>query len=126
MVGIGTVVFVTVAFLFVFAVFALRAGPTRPEAVAGLGALAVPSETYDPVKAGEPTPRGYRQLLARDRIAPIYDPTFVPASRSEWPDDALVIGVALDGEAKAYPVSHLNSHEMVIDRIAGIPILVTW
>ena len=37
-----------------------------------------------------------------------------------------MIGLALDGEAKAYPVSWLNRREMVVDRIAGIPILVTW
>ncbi len=94
--------------------------------VSGLRDLADPSGTYDPVRAGEETPRGFRQLLARDRIAPIYDPTFVPASAAEWPDDALVIGVEIDGEARAYPVSHLTSREMVIDRIAGIPVLVTW
>lgn len=124
--GVGTIVFVVVVFLFVFAIFAFRAGPPRPESVAGLGPLANPSTTYDPVRAGEETPRGYRQLLARDRIAPIYDPVFVPGGQSDWADDALVIGVELDGQAKAYPVGHLNSREMVIDRIAGIPVLVTW
>jgi hypothetical protein len=115
-----------VASIFVFALFAFRTGPPRPESVADLGALADPAATYDPVQAGEPTPPGYRQLLARDRIAPIYDPVFIPAAKSDWADDALVIGVALDGESKAYPVGHLNSREMVIDRIAGIPVLVTW
>ena len=71
-------------------------------------------------------PSGYRQVLGRDVIAPIYEPTFVPAADSPWDDDTLVIGVAIDGEAKAYPVSLLNRREMVIDSLAGIPILVTW
>ncbi len=106
--------------------FLSNQGPPRPDAVAGIGALADPGETYDPVRAGEETPRGFRQLLARDRIAPIYDPSFVAAAASEWPDDALIIGVEIDGDARAYPVSHLNSREMVIDSIAGIPVLVTW
>ena len=103
-----------------------QAGPERPDSVAGLGQLADPSATYDPVRAGEETPRGFRQLLARDRIAPVYAPVFIAASATEWPDDALIIGVEIDGEARAYPVAHLNSREMVIDRIAGIPVLVTW
>ena len=100
--------------------------PPRPEAVAGLGALSDPGETYDPVRAGEELPRGFRQLLGRDRIAPIYDPVFLAATASDWPDDAPVIGLEIDGEARAYPVSYLNSREMVIDSVAGIPVLVTW
>ncbi|MCH7845864.1 MAG: DUF3179 domain-containing protein [Acidobacteria bacterium] len=122
---LGIVVVVVVAIGLFFGLSAMDR-PVRPNSVDGLGALADPGATYDPVRAGEETPQGFRQLLARDRIAPIYDPTFVSASASEWPDDALVIGVELDGEAKAYPVSHLNSREMVIDSVAGIPILVTW
>ncbi len=37
-----------------------------------------------------------------------------------------MLGVALDGEAKAYPISVLNSREMVNDELAEIPILATW
>lgn len=124
--GVGTIVVVFALLALLFALFVLRPREPRPDSIEGAGPLADPSATYDPVKAGEETPRGYRQLLGRDRITPIYDPEFVSASKSEWPDDALVIGIASDGEAKAYPVSHLNSREMVIDRIAGIPVLVTW
>lgn len=84
------------------------------------------TELYDPVRAGEPLPEGFRQLIPRDGIRPVYDPAFVAASASGWPDDTLVIGVAIDGDARAYPVRFLNRREMVIDRIAGIPVLVTW
>ena len=71
-------------------------------------------------------PEGFRQLLERDAIFPIYDPVFEPAAESDWPDNALVVGVELNGEAKAYPVGHLNRREMVIDTVGGIPVLVTW
>jgi len=71
-------------------------------------------------------PEGFRQLLDRDAIFPIYDPVFVTATESDWPDNALVVGVALNGEAKAYPVGHLNRREMVIDTVGGIPVLVSW
>ncbi len=83
-------------------------------------------QIYDPSRAGDPLPRGFRQLLARDAIRPIYEPEFVTADAIPWRDDTLVIGIERDDEAKAYPVSFLNGREMVIDRIAGIPVLVTW
>ena len=90
------------------------------------GPVVVPEGTYDPVRAGEPTPDGFRQLLPRDAIAPIYNPTFRTAAETDWDPSTLVIGVELDGEAKAYPVSFLNRREMVIDWIGGTPVLVSW
>ncbi len=101
------------------------AGP-RPEATRVLGELADPGVVYDPVRAGEPLPRGFRQLLRRDAILPIYDPAHVAASAVAWDADTLVIGVELERAARAYPVSFLNRREMVVDSIAGIPVLVTW
>ena len=85
-----------------------------------------PRDVYDPVRADEPLPEGYRQLLGRDMIHPVYDPVFAGAGEVDWPDNTDVIGVAGVEEAKAYPVSHLNYREMVIDDIEGIPILVSW
>ncbi len=66
------------------------------------------------------------QLIPRDGIRPVYDPEFQPASQAPLVDEELVIGVAVDGEAKAYPISVLRFREMVNDRLAGIPTLVTW
>ena len=88
--------------------------------------LVDPAGVFDPVAAGEDLPATYRIGLARDQIAPVYDPEFTTARAVDWPDNSLVIGVAGDAEAKAYPVTHLNSREMVIDSLEGIPILVTW
>jgi hypothetical protein len=90
------------------------------------GERVAPGDAYNPVVGGEPLPDGFRQLLPRDAISPIYEPMFVPGSQAGWPRSAHVIGVAAEGEAKAYPVSFLTRREMVIDSIAGIPILVTW
>lgn len=85
-----------------------------------------PADVYDPVRAGESTPDGFRQLLRRDDIRPIYQPTFVSGDEIDWEPETLVVGVALGGEAKAYPVNFMNIHEMINDRIAGTPILVSW
>jgi hypothetical protein len=82
-------------------------------------------EPGGPEAAEEPT-YTWNQLLDRDSIRPIYNPEFVPADQAGYTDDELVMGVAIDGQAKAYPVGPLNSREMVNDELAGIPILVTW
>jgi uncharacterized protein DUF3179 len=37
-----------------------------------------------------------------------------------------VLGVYLNGEAKAYPIRILNWHELVNDEVGGRPILVSW
>jgi len=81
---------------------------------------------YDPVTAGESLPEGFRPLLDRDQIPPVYDPEFTSPTLVDWPPDSLVIGVANDEVAKAYPVTHLNSREMVIDSLGDTPILVSW
>ncbi len=85
-----------------------------------------PTGVYDPVVAGEPLPDGFRQLLPRDAIRPVYNPVFVSVDEARFDVDAQVIGVEMNGEAKAYPVSFLNGREMVIDEIADVPIVVTW
>lgn len=90
------------------------------------GVTEIPSDVYDPVDAGEELPSGFRQLLDRDDIAPVYLPNFVRSDEVNWPDDELVIGVNLQGEARAYPVGFLNRREIVVDMHRGIPTFVTW
>jgi len=85
-----------------------------------------PESVFDPTRAGEELPTGYRQLLHRDDIAPVYEPLFTSPDRVHWPEDSLVIGVAGAETAKAYPVTFLNQREMVNDEIEGLPILVSW
>lgn len=77
----------TAAVLFAVARFASGPAPPRPEATAGLGVLADPGQTYDPVRAGEALPSGFRQVLPRDAILPIYDPAF----RNDAGNDAVVV-----------------------------------
>jgi hypothetical protein len=90
------------------------------------GPRPTPGGVYDPTEAGELLPPGYRELLGRDQIFPIYDPAFVASNEVDWATNTLVIGIAGDETAKAYPVTHLNRREMVIDSLEGIPILVSW
>jgi hypothetical protein len=85
-----------------------------------------PTSLYNPVHAGEALPTGFRDLLPRDAIRPIYDPQFVPAAEAGWHEQALVIGLEIDGDSRAYPVSALNRREIVNDHVGKTPVLVTW
>lgn len=62
-----------------------------------------------------------------DGIPSLTDPQFVSAEDATFlkPRDQ-VIGIYLEGQAKAYPLSILNYHEAVNDHIGGIPIAVTY
>ncbi len=68
----------------------------------------------------------YQQLRRPDAIAPIYDPEFLSADESDLPADELVIGLDINGEARAYPAGILYNREMVNDTIGGVPVLITW
>ena len=68
----------------------------------------------------------WSQLLSRDAIFPIYEPEFSAATDAPYADDELVIGVEINGEAKAYAIGPLNGREMVNDTVGGTPVLVTW
>ena len=65
-------------------------------------------------------------MMGFDAIAPIYNPRFASVDEASMEDTELVMGVAIDGQAKAYPVNVLRFREMVNDEIAGWPVLVTW
>ena len=77
--------------------------------------------------AADPTlPSGVEQLLPRGKIPAIDRPTLLPASRAEIGDDAWVLGVVVDGQARAYSLNLLNSHEVVNDRIGQVAFAAVW
>ena len=63
----------------------------------------------------------------RDGIPSIDQPRFVSAVEADFlkPDDR-VLGFHRPGIARAYPISILNWHEVVNDRVGGEPIAVTF
>lgn len=73
-----------------------------------------------------PIPDGAEVLLGRDDIPAIWSPTFVSAEEAGMPDDHLVIGVAINGEARAYSVNLLDRHEIVNDDVGGQKVITTW
>ncbi len=60
-------------------------------------------------------------------IPALDDPGVTPAEQGVWyPDDAIVFGVVVDGEARAYPKNIMEVHEMVNDEIAGRRIAIPY
>ncbi|MEO1519319.1 MAG: DUF3179 domain-containing protein [Cyanobacteria bacterium J06633_2] len=62
----------------------------------------------------------------KDGIPSIDAPIFDTASTTPFEDDELVIGMVVNGEAKAYPYGVMNWHEIVNDTIGGINVSVTY
>lgn len=73
-----------------------------------------------------PPPDGVQQILPRGEIPAVFDPEFVPAADAEIPADAWVLGVAIDGVAKAYSLNLLNQHEVVNDRFGEHVLAAVW
>ena len=74
----------------------------------------------------EEPPEGVQQLLPRGGIPAVFEPEFVSAQEAELPDSAWVLGVYLNGEARAYDLNLLNHHEVVNDVVGGQPIAPVW
>ncbi len=62
----------------------------------------------------------------KDGIPAIDRPRFVDAQRARLNDDDRVLGVAVGGLARAYPVRIMNWHEVVNDRLEGRGVVVTY
>ncbi len=76
--------------------------------------------------AAEDPPEGVEQILPRGGIPAVFDPVFVRAAKASIPDDAWVLGVVVEGEAKAYSLNLLNHHEIVNDRSGSTAFAAVW
>lgn len=67
-------------------------------------------------------------LLPKDAIPAVFDPEFLTIEEAdEWYDpEELVLGVEINGEAKAYSIPFLSGREIVNDIVGGRKIAVTW
>lgn len=75
-------------------------------------------------------PGELRLAAEKDAIPAIFaeDDLFVDveAGSEEWTDEEAVVGIAIDGDARAYPVRLLSLHEVVNDVVAGRALAITW
>ena len=63
-----------------------------------------------------------------DGIPPLEFPAQVlPQDAAEWINDTdIVVGVEVDGDARAYPIRIIAWHEMVNDTIGGVPVSLAY
>ena len=62
-----------------------------------------------------------------DGIPSIDYPLFQPVSEVDWlEDDEPVLSLTIEGRTKAYPIRIMMWHEIVNDRLAGVPVAVTY
>ncbi len=78
------------------------------------------------VPAQEDLPKEFERIIPRGRIAAISSPTFVPARKASIGDDAPVLGVIIDGQARAFSLNLLNYHEVVNDQIDDTAYAAVW
>ena len=72
----------------------------------------------DKIKGGGPP---------KDGIPSIDDPLFAPVSESQFMSDSdTVIGLEINGDARAYPLFILVWHEIVNDTVGDVPVSVTY
>ena len=101
-----------------------RAAPAPPLVARGFD-LSVYRELA-PDTEHDVNPRALFQALWRDAIPPVYDPEIVGADEAGLSLHELVIGIEINGEARAYPVGVMREREIANDKLGGIPIVVTW
>jgi hypothetical protein len=89
-------------------------------------ALISPVVAGSPLPASEDLPPGVEQIIPRGQIAAVLDPQYVPADEAKISDDAWVLGVEIEGEARAYSLNLLNRHEVVNDRIGDTAFAAVW
>ncbi len=76
------------------------------------------SEGMDEIMSGGPP---------KDGIPSIDDPKFIPLSKVKGLKDTVpVISFQLNGDARAYPLGILMRHEIVNDKVGGVPVAVTY
>ena len=69
---------------------------------------------------------GIQLVPIRDRIPPIDNPDFAPASEAGWADQEPGLLLVVGETARFYPLAMLIVHEIVNDEIEGRPVLVTY
>lgn len=90
------------------------------------GGVACAAPQGERAESADELPPGVEQILPRGGIPAIFEPTFVTAEEAEIPDDAWILGVAVDGEARAYSLNLLNHHEVVNDKIGEQSFAAVW
>lgn len=70
------------------------------------------------------------QIIPRDQFPVFNNPVCVDPETAEEKEYIrnrdYVIGLVINGEAKAYPIGTMGIHELGNDTVGGLPVAVTW
>jgi hypothetical protein len=88
----------------------------------------LPDQEATPALAAQPTFDSKGLIVGPGRgFVALDEPRVVRASQASWLDEqAMVLGVVWNGQARAYPISQMAYHHIANDRIGGQPYLVTY
>lgn len=104
--------------------------PVRQEAILVLASLLLCGAMLQGRAAGQAPDadfdRNARRAAPRDAFPVFNNPRLVPARSAGLADGEWVIGVVVNGEARAYPVAVMGVHELGNDTCGGEPIAVSW
>jgi hypothetical protein len=121
-VGVGLLILAAVYAVWGGSFWAEAEKPARTVAAAAPAPAALPAE--------EPPPPGLPIVAwgRRDHFQILRTPAYVHAEQADrlLATDEPVLGLVVGGEARAYSTNQLNEHEMVIDTVGGVPILVSY
>ncbi len=93
---------------------------TTPDANAG--------QPLVPAAEGKDEDRYNPRQVLKKPIRPITDPVIIEAEATDTAPNELVIGVEVNGAARAYPINQLNGpqREIINDVLGGTAIAATW
>ncbi len=90
------------------------------------GASSNSTDGQERTTTGSEPYHGVIQYRATDAKPAILEPEFVEADETVIASGTKVIGVFIEGEARAYPLFILNNHQVVNDEVGGIPLSASW
>ena len=93
-----------------------------------LVAVAVRAQRPEPPVVAEYGGDPVYQVLPAGQIPAITEPTYVSGEEADAQmlDREPVLGVIINGEARAYSLWQLDAHEIVNDRMGGSAFAATW
>jgi hypothetical protein len=63
----------------------------------------------------------------KDGIPSLFNPGYVSGKKADFMrEQEQVLGINLNGMARAYPTRILSWHELVNDQFGNLPVLVSW
>tara|TARA_R110002072_G_scaffold158694_2_gene309692 strand:+ start:665 stop:988 length:324 start_codon:yes stop_codon:yes gene_type:complete len=99
-----------------------------PLALVALALSAAPVQAQSPERQTPESelPGSFKRLLQRGAIPAVFEPRYVAASEAKIRPEAWVLGVVIEGKARAYSLNLLNRHEVVNDTLGKTHFAAVW